>query len=330
MEKLLTIVILTYNRKERLLKQLHSIYRQKESSEVNIEIVDNHSNYNVYDAIIEEFGEDKVSNLHVSVNPVNFGMHGNLALLFFHCKTKWLWSLSDDDETRIDSIATILSDIKAFPNTAVFKYSLNTANNIKEDVEITTLPQLIDYYLDNHIGSGHLIFLSNNIFNMDYVMNNYGPTLAHCYSCISQILPIFHVLDEKRGGIRIMKKEIVDFKLADPGTGYPYLYTAVEISSTKMFKFNLTNKYYNKLGFLVTNGFSHYRLASSALKFEDRKRGKFLYEQVYSRAFKNSGALIDKLYHCLYRFCYIFHIQLPEESARRFRTFIRRYIPNFR
>ena len=330
MEKKLTIVILTYNRKERLLKQLHSIYNQKESSDVLIEVVDNHSNYDVHDAILQEFGADKTSNLQVSVNPVNYGMHGNLALLFFHCATKWLWSLSDDDETEIDSIATILKDIEMYPDTAVFKYAMNTARNAKEDVEITSLPQLIDYYLDRHLGSGHLIFLSNNVFNMDYAMKYYGATLAHCYSCISQILPIFHILDEKAGTVRLRKKVLVNFKLPEPGSGYPYLYTAVEISSTNMFKFNLSNKYYNKLGFLVTNGFSHYKLAACALMFEDRKRGNFLYNQVYSRAYKNSGAIVDKLYHILYMFCYILHLQLPQKGAKNIRALIRKIYPNFR
>lgn len=330
MERILTIVILTYNRRERLLKQLHSIYNQKESSEVLIEVVDNHSNYDVYSAIQEEFGASTIQNLHVSVNPVNYGMHGNLALLFFHCKTKWLWSLSDDDETKIDSISTILKDIETYPDTAVFKYAMNTAKNAKEDVELSSLPQLIDYYLDHHLGSGHLIFLSNNVFNMEYAMKCYGATLAHCYSCISQILPIFHILDEKAGIVRLRKKVLVNFKLPEPGTGYPYLYTAVEISSTNMFKYNLSNKYFYKLGFLVTNGFSHYRLASSALAFEDRARGRFLYLQVYSRAYKYSGHFIDKLYRLLFGICYVLHLQLPEESARKFRDSVRKVFPNFR
>lgn len=330
MEKKLTLVLLTYNRRERLLKQLHSIYNQKASSEVLIEIVDNHSNYDVYSAIVEEFGEEKISNLHVSVNPVNYGMHGNLALLFFHCNTKWLWSLSDDDETQIDSIETILEDIEKYPDIAVLKYSMNTARNITKDEDIASLPQLIDYYLDNHVGSGHLIFLSNNVFNMEYVKDYYGATLAHCYSCISQILPIFHILDAKAGIVKIRNKVIVDFKLPEPGTGYPYLYTAVEISSTNMFKYNLTNKYFYKLGFLVTNGFSHYRLASSALAFDERTRGRFLYLQVYSRAYKHSGYFIDKLYRCLYEICYRLHLQLPQESARKFRSYVRKFFPNFR
>lgn len=322
--RLLTIVILTYNRKARLLKQLHSLYSQPEVNEVAIEIVDNHSNYNVYEAIKEEFGEDRISNLSVSVNPMNLGMHANLAMPFFHCKTDWLWTLSDDDETYPDSIRTILSDIEEYPETAVFKYKINTTQSSFNDTIIKSLPELIDFYLDNHVGTGHLIFLSNNVYNYKAAIDNYGSTLSHCFSCIAQMLPMFHILDAQTGIVRMREKRLVNFVRPDPGTGYPYLYTAVEINSTVLFKFNLTNKYYKKFGFLLANDFSHYRLILSALEMEDRKRGRFLYEQIYSRGFKFSGSFIDKLYNMLFYFSYYTHITvISYEKAYKFRQWMR-------
>lgn len=328
--KELTIVLLTYNRKARLLKQLHSLYIQPESKDVQIVIIDNHSDYDVYDAVKAEFGEEKISNLKVIVNPVNFGMEANLATPFLHCSTDWLWTLSDDDITEPDSIATILNDIKAYPETAVFKYQINTEVHGYRDTVISTLPELIDFYLEGNAGSGHLIFLSNNVYNLKKAMEHYGPTLSHCYSCIAQMLPMFHILDSKAGCVRMRSKILVNFVLPEPGTGYPYLYTAVEISSTVMFQFNLSNEYYRKLGFLVTNGFSHYRLCLSALEMDDRKRGRFLYEQVYSRAYRHSGFLIDKLYHWFYYFCYITHFKVSHDRALMVRTKMRKFFPHFR
>ena len=326
----LTVVILTYNRKERLLRQLHSLYVQPESDQICIEIVDNHSNYDVLAAIKEEFGEEKTSNLNVCVNPMNLGMHANLAMPFFHCKTEWLWTLSDDDETAIDSIATIFKDIEEYPDTAVFKYQINTSRNRYKDTVIESLPQLIDFYIEGHYSSGQLIFLSNNVYNTKLALENFGPTLSHCYSCIAQMLPMFHILDNNAGVVRMREKELVNFLRPDPGTGYPYLYTAVEISSTVMFKFNLSNRYYQKLGFLVTNGFSHYRLCLTALEMSDRKRGSFLYEQVYSRSFKNSGNILDKLYHALYYFSYYTHIKVGYSNALMLRGMLRKIFKNFR
>lgn len=326
----LTVVILTYNRKERLLRQLHSLYVQPESNQICIEVVDNHSNYDVLSAIKEEFGEEKTSNLNVSVNPMNLGMHANLAMPFFHCKTEWLWTLSDDDETAPDSIATILKDIEDYPDTAAFKYQINTSRNRYKDTVIESLPQLIDFYLNGHYGSGHFIFLSNNVYNTRLALENFGPTLSHCYSCIAQMLPMLHILDNRAGIVRMREKELVFFLPPEPGSSYPYLYTAIEISSTVMFKFNLTNQYYRKLGFLVTNGFSHYRLCLTALEMHDRKRGRFLYEQVYSRSFKHSGSFLDRLYHAFYYFSYVTHIKIGYEKALMFRTKMRKVFKNFR
>lgn len=329
MEKL-TIVILTYNRRGRLLKQLHSIYRQPEASQVRIEILDNHSDYDVQEAVWNEFGKEITTNLHVTTHPTNLGMHANLAMPFFYCSTEWIWTLSDDDETEIDSLATILEDITRYPEVAVFKYQINTATKNYPDTDITTLPDLIDFYLSGNAGAGHLIFLSNNVYNMKKALANYGPTLSHCYSCIAQMLPMFHILDNRDGIVKMRSKQLVSFIRPEPGTGYPYLNTAVEISSTIMFKFNLTNNYYRKLGFLVTNGFAHYRLILCALEMEDRKRGRFLYEQVYSRSFKNSGAFIDKIYHCFYYFCYVTHYKIGFEKALSFRTWMKKYFKSFR
>ena len=50
----LSIVIPTYNRKDRLIRQLRSIYNQRESSLVDIVICDNHSDYDVEAAIRSE------------------------------------------------------------------------------------------------------------------------------------------------------------------------------------------------------------------------------------------------------------------------------------
>lgn len=330
MEPILSIVILTYNRKQRLLNQLQSIYAQKESDQVLIEIIDNHSNYDVAEAIREEFGEERTKNLHVNINPTNYGMHANLAMPFLHCHTDWMWTLSDDDTTEIDSIATILTDINAYPSTAVFKYKINTSNSNFKETEITSLTELIDYYLHTSVDAGHLIFLSNNVYNMKKAWANFTTTLSHCYSCIAQMLPMFHILDNKDGILRMRDKQLVNFIPPEPGSGYPYLYTAVEISSTVMFKFNLSNKYYQKFGFLVTKGFSHYKLAMCALQFDDRQRGRFLYNQVYSRSFQHSGNLLDKIYYCLYNICYCLHLQLPEKGMKKIRTKIRTVFPNFR
>lgn len=329
MEKILTVAITTYNRRERLLNQLHSLYKQPESSEISIVIIDNHSNYDVRSAIIDEFGEEKCSNLKVSVNPVNFGMGANLAMPFLNCDTKWLWTLSDDDLTLEGSLKTIFEDINKDPNTLMYKYQINNRKTYP-DTQVNSIPEIIDFYLSNKLGSGHLIFLSTNVYNMEIAMQYYGLTLTRSYCDIAQLLPVFHALDNGAGHVTFRNIPIVEFVRPEPGSSYNYLHTAVSISTTAQYQFNMSDHYHKKLGFLVTNGFSHYRIIRSALMENDRQRGKFLYEQVYNRSFKYSGSILDKAYHMLYYFCYYLHINLPYDAALKFRTFMRKYFPNFR
>ena len=327
----LSLVILTYNRKAKLLRQLHSIYAQPEAKNVNIEIVDNHSDYDVREAIKEEFGQEVASNINIYVNPLNIGMCANLAMPFLHCKTDWMWTLSDDDETMPGSIAMLLKDIDDFPDTAVFKYNTNGAGKEYANTEVTSLPEFIDFCEQNDMAGGWVIFLSNNVYNMKKALNFYGQTLSNCYSAIAHILPMLNILDSKAGIVRIRNAQPIHFSQPEPGhSNYPYLYTAVGVSSIAGYKYNLTYKYYKKLSFLVTKGFAHYNLCLNALEMSDRKQGRFLYETVYRNSFKNSGHFIDKLYHCFYIFCYYTHFKVDRNAALKIRERIQKLCPNFR
>jgi glycosyltransferase involved in cell wall biosynthesis len=82
-DKLLTICIPTYNRESRLLKQLDSLYAQEDVYQTNIQIIDNHSDYDIESAIIDHFGKDKLSNLQIHINPVNLGLDLIYAYHFF-------------------------------------------------------------------------------------------------------------------------------------------------------------------------------------------------------------------------------------------------------
>lgn len=328
MDKILTIAITTYNRKERLLNQLHSIYKQPESDLVKVVIIDNHSDYNVKEAIIGEFGLEIASQIDVNINPVNFGMCANLAMPFLHCNTPWLWTLSDDDETLVDSISVIYKDIKQYPDTIMFKYAIDGGR--LDNLEFTSLEQLVDYYYDRNNAGGHLIFLSNNIYSMKYAMQYYGNTLSNCFCCISQMLPMFYALNAKAGVVRFRSNSLVRYIPPIPGTGYHYLNTAVEISSIAMFPFKLTDTYHKKLGFVVCSGFSHYKLIYNALHESEKKRGKFLYNQVYNRSFKFSGNILDKIYHFYFYFGYITGITVPLDVAQKVRANVRKFFPRFR
>ena len=98
----LTILIPTYNRRERLLNTLHSISNQGHWGEYKIVIVDNCSNYNVKETIESEFPDAFTQSITVHRWYFNTGMSTNISIAFEFVDTKWCWFISDDDEILDD------------------------------------------------------------------------------------------------------------------------------------------------------------------------------------------------------------------------------------
>ena len=124
MKKELSICIPTYNRKNNLIHQLNSLIYQEGASFVNIFVIDNCSNYDVEKAINEEFDKDKINNISIIRNKTNIGGSANIASIFFHCNTSWMWLLGDDDESNPNSIKKILEDINCHKDASLLKYSI--------------------------------------------------------------------------------------------------------------------------------------------------------------------------------------------------------------
>ena len=101
-ENQLTIVIPTFNRKERLLNQLDHLLQQDISKGIKIIIIDNHSNYDVKEVVREKYSKIVFSNVEIIVRPFNIGLGAAITMPFLLCKTDWLWILGDDDEVKGD------------------------------------------------------------------------------------------------------------------------------------------------------------------------------------------------------------------------------------
>ena len=65
MKHSLSIIIPTYNRKERLKKQLQSIHNQADHNEVDIVLCDNCSNYNVKEMVLRELPSSFANSMRV-------------------------------------------------------------------------------------------------------------------------------------------------------------------------------------------------------------------------------------------------------------------------
>lgn len=300
---LLTIVIPTYNRRERLLRQLRSIFSQHDSDKINVLICDNCSNYSVKDSIIQEFGDKE--NIEVVSNKYNVGGDANIAMTFLRCKTKWMWLLSDDDETTSDSIHIVLKDIEKHPDIAYFKYSIENFVPYEEK-QVSTLEDFVDYYHFGHYSGGNLIFMSNNVYNLEIIGPCYRNTLMLSFCRISQLLPIFNMLNEGLGTTMFMASPIVKYRKPEKGSSWNMVDVSVGIASIPLMIVGLDKEHSRRLMRKIASGFPHGTIAKQCLAIENKYQGRLLYRHIYKYMFKGSRRTKDLLYYIAFNFLYFF------------------------
>lgn len=234
----LTIIIPTYNRKQRLLKMLHSIYIQKLSQEVQILILNNASNYNVEESIVEEFGSEVTSNLTVINHRYNVGGALNITLPFYFCETKWLWTLADDDSTTEDSLEIIIKDIHHYEDMGVLKYSFGCIQYQNE--VLTSFEQMEEWHKSNSILP--FVYCANVVYNMEKVSPYVGDMIDYCYHSITAVIPIFCLLDNQTGKVMLRSESVVNYCPPAPGSGWNDLKLALRIQALWDFPFKASGK----------------------------------------------------------------------------------------
>lgn len=113
----LSIIIPTYNRSELLQQQVRRILPQL-NSDVELILIDNKSDYDVFSL----FSETELERFKIIVNNINIGGAANIAKCFEICETDWLWTLSDDDLIASDAVETVLSHLEEKDNTVMVNY----------------------------------------------------------------------------------------------------------------------------------------------------------------------------------------------------------------
>ena len=154
-DSILTIAIPTYNRPLQLQKQIRSIIPLL-TDEVELLVIDNCGNYDIHTL----FEPNELSCFGIVTNKFNIGGSSNIAKCFELCKSKWLWTLSDDDEITDNSIEIILNDIKDNPEAYYINY-----NNLT-DYKACTLNDFCKSYTDYQ----KLFWMSVCIYNVDALM----------------------------------------------------------------------------------------------------------------------------------------------------------------
>lgn len=190
--KELTILITTYNRRERLCNMLHSLEYQGLTNEYNLIICDNNSDYDVKSVIKDKFSKEFFDNIEFNSWNFNTGQSTNMAIAFLLVNTKWCWYLSDDDEVTEGSLKQVLNDIKAEPHVSAIKHSIDIFPD-HPDGYLKNIEEYIDYY--KNYDKGEMIFLSM-VYNLDTLKPWLGMMTMYSYTYISFLIPVIKALTE--------------------------------------------------------------------------------------------------------------------------------------
>lgn len=309
----LTIVIPTYNREERLIRQLKSIFRQPLSKDVRIQILDNASNYNIEEALKKNFTLNQVRQICLHVNPFNIGQALSLTIPFLYCETEWMWLLSDDDETADDALEVILQDIHEYSGASMIKYSIIDSVP-QEDVIITNINDFIGYYRSGKHSSGDLIFMSNNLFNLKRLSNYLGSACEYSYTQIAFLIPILKALSEKNGNVKFSSNAIVRFIPPENNNGWVvskrYINVSLGIATVEDIDLEGVDfRLQQELLHVLTRDFSHGEIIKILFTEKDRKRRKHIYMKLFHIIFRKESCK-RWIYFCTFFFHYYCGINL--------------------
>ncbi len=244
-ERLLSITIPTYNRRDSLIKLLKSIESSSYQQLREIVISDNHSDYDIKEELSKEFTQDFLSYCRIIVNPFNIGGPGNIKNLFLLCHSKYMWMIGDDDEVLPDSIDIILRDIEEDSECAQFRYSividaasneLPAKNVIEENKIMCSLNDFMQYYEEKDRHKGNMVYMSNNIFNLEKLK----PYIHYAFTyntSITHLIPFLKGLDERDIYIRYRNLQVVRYVGQPGGTSWNYIRVMGAVSTINQIPF---------------------------------------------------------------------------------------------
>lgn len=270
MKKKLTIVIPTYNRKDRLLRQIKAIVSQDEFPMIHLRVVDNHSPYDVESIIRNNFSEEICNNMEIIVRPYNLGLALAISLPFIECKTDWLWILSDDDLV-VGNLSVVLNDLCRYNGYALLKYNIINSRP-QEERDIAHINDFISYYTDLH-PTGDLVFISNAIFNIKVLSDYRHLAVVYEATVVGHLIPILKALCDGKAQCHFRNYNLIKYQKAPVGTGYDPIWVTLGLAHigdidfsgdleinrriTEMLQYDV--KYIHMMNTLMTNPNRSYR-----------------------------------------------------------------------
>lgn len=182
----ITIGIPTYNRVEKVKKQLERLIPQLAVND-RVIISDNATPGEELKVIIDSFCDARIV-LHQ--NKVNIGANANIIRCFEYTDTEYLWLLSDDDEIVGNALDIIRAEIRKY-NADFYNFSTALLPTSRKD----TLCANIEEYVDL-IGPGisnHLL-ISNNVYKIKSVLPYLTLAFWGAYINAQHLVPVYMAL----------------------------------------------------------------------------------------------------------------------------------------
>lgn len=205
--KPLTIVMPTYNRRERLLNQLSSIYKYGDLDYYYMVIVDNCSNYDVMAEIREKFPKEFVNNIEYHRNSINTLAAYNVALCFLYAKSKYVFQVSDDDEYLECFMDKIKTYINKYPDAMCIQFAFGMSDKKFDDMVIGSLKEF-DAQLFKRYFPGDCLYMGNKIYNMEALSPYLSDIFEFSYTGGGYLFPVLHSLWDKKGKIVISAHQL--------------------------------------------------------------------------------------------------------------------------
>lgn len=270
----LTILIPTYNRKERLIETLRSISSQGYWGQYSIVIVDNCSDYSIEEALQESFEVAFIHMITIHRWFFNTGMTTNISIAFEFVRTKWCWFISDDDIILDGALSVLFKDMKEHHNYVAIKYSIEGVCSYNNAV-ISSFEDWAQFYIQNN--TGDKCYLSM-LYNISVLYPYLSELTVHSYCYLSFWLPILKVLNEKDAQMLMSSSLLYKYKQNNDGwssSHVRYLNTLLGIRTLYDFEYGLTPSAHDLLKRVYADMFDSLdvvRRISKLDKNEERKR----------------------------------------------------------
>lgn len=300
MTKQLTIIIPTYNRRERLLRQLDSLASQGQTGQYHLMILDNCSDYSIEDAINSHvFPDDFRDNITIIHRPINTRMGYNLAGVLLFPKTKWTFIASDDDVSTSDCIETLLTSINNHPTASYVKFQFTYHKQYK-DIVIYTIDDLESLYRQQYFTSGDLFYIGNNLINMEAVHDYLSTAFEDCSHLIPHVMPMLHQLVDGKAEVVFSCQHVQTY--VNNVSGDTWMAVPTILRFAQLFDLRWNNPTLTKRVFrLICNHFSTFEVVKMLLNEQNRTYRHYAYHRLMKTVFNRPMTLKERLYWIAYR-----------------------------